>query len=150
MSYLPAGMPSPDPSPEDALFWQACREHKLLIRRCNACQKFFHPPMPSCVYCGSTDVGWQAVSGEGTVFSYTIAHHAVHKALKGHGPYNIVVVLLNDTDDVRLVSNLVDVAPTDICIGMPVSVHWEGVDNGMVLPRFRRTVLASTTHKEST
>ena len=137
MSYLPSGMPSPDPSPEDAPFWEACRNHQLLIRHCDACAHFFHPPMPSCVRCGSTNVGWKEVSGEGTVFSYTVAHHAVHKVLKGHGPYNIVVVMLNGADDVRLVSNLVDTEASDIRIGMPVTVHWEEVDNGMVVPRFR-------------
>ncbi len=142
MSYLPSGMPSPEPSPEDAPFWEACKQHKLLIQHCNACQRFYHPPMPSCAHCGSTNVGWQEVSVEGTVFSYTVAHHAVHKALKGHTPYNIVVVMLNDAGDVRLVSNLVDTAPADIYIDMPVTLHWEEVDKGMVLPRFRRATTA--------
>lgn len=138
MSYLPTGLPLPEASPEDTPFWDACRDRRLLIRRCNACSLHFHPPMPSCVHCGSINVGWNEVSGEGTVFSYTVAHHAVHKALKGHGPYNIVVVMLDGADDVRLVSNLVDTAPGDIRIGMPVSVHWEELENGAVLPRFRR------------
>lgn len=144
VSYLPAGMPSPEPSAEDAPFWEACRNHQLLIRHCNACQRFFHPPMPSCAYCGSTDVGWKEVSGEGTVFTYTVAYHAVHKALKGFGPYNVVVVLLDGADEVRLVSNLVDTEPADIRIGMPVSLHWDALDNGMVLPRFRKSTEPKT------
>ena len=86
-------------------------------------------------------MGWKEVSGEGAVFTYTVAYHAVHEALKGFGPYN-VVVLLDGADEVRLVSNLVDVAPADIRIGMPVSVHWDALDNGMVLPRFRKAVKA--------
>ena len=145
MSYLPSGTPVPEPSPEDEAFWQACKEHRLLIRHCNACQRFFHPPMPSCAHCGSTDVGWQQVSGNGTVFSYTIAHHAVHKALKGFGPYNIVVVLLDDAGDVRLVSNVVDAEPGELRIGLAVTVHWEEVEGGMVLPRFRKAVAAAAT-----
>ena len=140
MSYLPPGMPLPDPSPEDAPFWAACRERRLLIRHCEACQHFFHPPMPSCVHCGSVDVDWQEVSGEGSVFSYTVAHHAVHQALRGNDPYNIVVVGLNDAGDVRLVSNLVDAAPGEIHIGMPVSLFWDEVEGGMLLPRFRKSV----------
>ena len=139
MSYLPAGMPLPEPSPEDAPYWAACREHRLSIRHCNACQRFFHPPMPSCAHCGSTNVDWRDVAGEGTVFSYTVAYHAVHKALQGRVPYNIVVVMLNDADDVRLISNLVDVEPDAIRIGMPVTVVWETLENGMGLPRFRKS-----------
>ena len=105
--------------------------------------------MPSCAHCGSTDVGWEEVSGRGTVFSYTVAHHAVHKALKGHTPYNVVVVMLEGADDVRLVSNLVDTDPADLRIDMPVTVHWEAVEGGMVLPRFRRSDPTSLTVQEA-
>lgn len=139
MSYLPSGMPLPDPSAEDWPYWEACQQRRLVIRFCNACRQFFHPPAPSCAHCGSTDLDWKQVSGNGTVFSYTVAHHASHKILKGALPYNIVVVLLDDADDVRLVSNLVDTAAEDLRIGLPVTIHWDEVDSGRLLPRFRRT-----------
>ena len=144
MSYFPGGMPLPDPSPEDLPFWAACRERKLIIQHCNDCQGFSHPPMPSCAKCGSAKVGWREVSGNGTVFSYTVAHHAVHKALKGHGPYNVVVVMLDDAGDVRLVSNLIDTAPDEIQIGMRVTLHWDEVEGGMLLPRFRKSAASTT------
>ena len=143
MTYLPPGLPVPQPSPEDGPFWDACRQRRLSIRHCKSCQKFFHPPTPSCPHCGSVDVDWRDVSGTGTVFSYTVAHHAVHKALKGHGPYNVVVVQLDGADDVRLVSNLVDAGTDDIRIGEPVSLFWDAIENGMFLPRFRRAAQAA-------
>ncbi|HZZ01743.1 OB-fold domain-containing protein [Paraburkholderia sp.] len=84
------------------------------------------------------NLGWKEISGNGTVFTYTIGHHAVHPALKGHGPYNVSVILLDDADDVRLVSNVIAVPPEELAIGMPVTVCFEPVGNGMLLPRFRR------------
>jgi uncharacterized OB-fold protein len=129
-------MPFPHPSPEDETYWQSCRERKLVIRHCNACDTYSHPPMPTCPFCGSVDLGWRQVSGDGTVFSYTIAHHPVHAALKGHTPYNIAVVLLDGADDVRIVSNIVDAAPDEIHVGAPVKLYWDEIQDGQFLPRF--------------
>lgn len=138
MSYLPQGMPVPEPSSEDAPFWNACLEGKLLIRHCQDCQKHFHPPMPGCTHCGSTNVDWREVSGNGSIFTYTVIHHPAHSVLKGHPPYNVSVVLLDDADDVRVISNVIDVPPSELSVGMPVSVCFEDAGNGMMLPRFKR------------
>ena len=93
-------------------------------------------------------MGWREVSGKGAVFTYTIGHHAVHSSLKGHKPYNVAVVLLDDADDVRLVSNVVDVEAQDMKIGMPVSIFWDEISEGVYLPRFKKSLvqnIATTT-----
>jgi len=82
------------------------------------------------------DLGWRQVSGSGTIFSYTIAHHPVHPALKTSTPYNIVVVMLDGASDVRLVSNIIGAQPEQIRIGAPVELCWDEIDKGMFLPRF--------------
>ena len=138
--YLPDTMPQPQPSQDDAPFWSACNEGRLLIRHCNDCEQFSHPPMPTCPHCASTHMGWKEVSGNGTVYTYTISHHPTHSALKGSGAYNVAVVLLDDAGDVRLVSNVVDVAPEDMKIGLPVSVYWDAVGQGVQLPRLQARV----------
>jgi uncharacterized OB-fold protein len=38
---------------------------------------------------------------------------------------------------VRLVSNIVDVAPSDVTIGMPVHVDFSLISDGWLLPVFR-------------
>ena len=73
------------------------------------------------------------------MFSYTIAHHAVHPTLKAALPYNIAVVLLEGAGDVRLVSNIIDAAPEEMRIDMPVELVWEDLPGGMTLPRFRKS-----------
>lgn len=138
--YLPDTMPVPQPSRDDAPFWDACNESRLIIRHCTDCKRFSHPPMPSCPHCASIRMGWKEVSGNGTVYTYTISHHPTHSALKGSGAYNVAVVLLDDADDVRLVSNVVDVAPEDMKIGLSVSVYWDAVAGGFQLPRFKARI----------
>lgn len=149
MSYLPEGMPSPHATLDDAPFWQACQEQRLVIRHCESCHQFFHPPLPVCQKCGSSSLGWKPVSGRGTVYSYTVGHHAVHPSLKGHGPYNVAVVLLDDADDVRLVTNVVDAEPPTLRIGLPVAVCFEPASDGTLLPRFRCNTAHATNTPEA-
>ncbi len=138
MSYLPDGTPLPQPTPDDAPYWEFVRGRELRIQRCEACGHFRHPPMPNCPACRSGATEWAAVSGEGTVFSYTIVRHAAHAALKEALPFNVAVVMLDDAGDVRIISNVVDAAPDEIEIGMPVSLVWDATEDGGFLPRFRR------------
>lgn len=138
MLYLPEGIPEPEPGLEDAPFWEGCRAHRLLIQRCTECGRFRHPPAPFCPACRSSAREWREISGDGEVFSYTVAHHAAHAALRGAIPYNIAVVMLDGTGDVRLLSNVVDAAPEELHVGMRVRIQWEALPGGAVLPRFRK------------
>lgn len=138
MSYLPEGTPVPSPGPDDAPFWDACDRQELRIQCCADCGTFRHPPIPVCAACRSTKSTWARTSGTGTVFSYTVAHHPTHPALHGAPPYNIAVIHLDGAGDVRLVSNVVDVPPDEMRIGMRVIVVWDAIGDGHFLPRFRR------------
>lgn len=140
MSYLPEGMPIPRPTLDDAPYWEACRRGELVIRYCAACARHFHPPLPTCPRCGAFDVGWRKVSGRGTIYTWTVGHHPVHAALRGQPPYNVVAVLLDDADDVRIVSNVIDIPPEELAFGLPVEVVFEAASDGSRLPRFRRAV----------
>lgn len=136
MSYLPDGMPVPVPGPDDAPFWQACQRRELRIQRCADCGTFRHPPVPVCAHCRSPRFEWAEVPGTGTVFSYTVAAHPTHATLRGSPPYNISVVLLDEAGDVRLVTNVMDVANEDLAIGMRVRLRWDTLADGQNLPRF--------------
>lgn len=78
---------------------------------------------------------WPQMSGDGTVFSYTIAAHPTQPALRDQPPYNIAVVL-DGAGDVRLVSNIMNAPNEDIAIGMRVRLHWDKLSNGQNMPRF--------------
>lgn len=142
MAYLPAGTPLPQPTPDDLPFWEACARRELRIQRCADCGRFRHPPMPRCPDCRSPRFDWQPVDGEGEVFSFTIVRHAVHPALRDAVPFNVAVVMLDGTGDVRLVSNVVDATPEEMRIGLRVSLVWDEVPGGGALPRFRKAVPA--------
>jgi len=119
-------------------FWDACRKRELRVQRCADCGRFRQPPAPGCAACGSKLFEWPLLSGLGTVFSYTVVHHAAVPPLAAEIPYNVVVVELDGAPGARLISNLLDCAPEEITIGMRVEVAWDEVGDDLILPRFRR------------
>ena len=118
-------------------FWNACRRRELRFQRCTACGRFRHPPLYGCPSCGGTDVAWVAVGGRGTVFSYTVAHHAAVPALAAAVPYVVIVVEFADAPGVRLISNLLGGVHAEPRVGLPVELVWEDVGGDVILPRFR-------------
>ena len=49
----------------------------------------------------------------------------------------VAVIALEDSGGLRMISNLVDVDPADLEIGMPVEVVWEDMSDDLAIPRFR-------------
>ena len=135
---LLAELASVSPDANTGPFWDACRRRELRLQRCADCGRFRQPPSPGCAHCGSPRSEWPQLSGEGTVFSYTIVHHAAVPSLATDIPYNVVVVALDGAPDARLISNLLDVPPEEIAVGMRVALAWDEVRDDLVLPRFRR------------
>lgn len=145
MTYLPKETPLGQQTPDEAPFWAACQRRELRIQRCASCGLHRHPPGPVCPRCHSMASEWHLVPGTGTVFTYTVVHHAVHPVLKAAVPYNVAVILLDEADDVRLVSNVVDTRE-GLTIGQRVELVWEEVDEGRLLPRFRLLGAAGEEH----
>ncbi len=120
---------------DNRAFWQGGQQGELLITRCRECAKWFHPPAPVCPRCGSTRVGPEPVSGRGTVLSFTVNHQAWTPDLDA--PYLVVIVELDEQSGLRLVSNLVDLAPEEATIGMRVRVVFHQCED-VWLPLFER------------
>jgi uncharacterized OB-fold protein len=134
--WFPDDMPTPAASRETLAWWEAAAAHRLVVQRCTACARPRHPPGPACPACHEFTFDWMASSGRGTVYSYTVVRRAFVPSLAAHVPYVAVIVELDDVPGVRLVSNLVDVDPAAVRVGLAVQVVWEDVGPGLALPRF--------------
>lgn len=124
---------APSMSPDTRFFWDGLREHRLLLQRCTSCGTLRHPPRPMCPVCN--ELGWDTVeaTGRGTVHSFVMPQHPQFPFLD----YPYIVALVDLEEGTRLVSNLVDVAPDDVEIDMPVEVTFTEFENGLVLHQFR-------------
>jgi uncharacterized OB-fold protein len=117
-------------------FYDWCKQHELRFQRCSGCGVWRHVPREMCARCGSWRWEWVRASGRGTLFSWTVAAHAMHPAFKEQVPYAPAIVEMEE--GVRLLSEVVDCPPDDLQIGMPVEVVFDDVTPEVTLPKFRR------------
>lgn len=120
---------------DTAAFWQGGRDGQLLIHYCSPCARYFHPPAPVCPHCASFEVAPRAVSGRGTVLSYTINHQQWLPGLEV--PYVVAIVALEEQPGLQLVSNVVGCPPDQVAIDMPLRVTFLQQED-VWLPLFER------------
>jgi uncharacterized OB-fold protein/acyl dehydratase len=125
--------PRPGITRDNAFWWEGVKAGKLRIQRCGGCGTLRHPPRPMCPRCQSLD--WDTVesSGKGVVYSFVVSHYPQVPAFD----YPLAIGLIELEEGTRLVSNVIDVDPADVHVGMPVEVVFEAVDDDWTLPLFR-------------
>jgi len=117
--------PFPALTPGNEFFWTAGAEGRLRFKRCQACGLYLHPPTPICPNCLSKSIAVEDVSGRGMVVTFTVNHHAWDPAFKP--PYVIAIVEIEEAPYVRLTTNIVNCAPEDVRMEMPVEVLFHQV-----------------------
>lgn len=132
---VPLPSPAPYQSPDNKEFWAATGEGRLLLRRCDDCQSFIWYPRPFCPACGSLRTSWAQASGLGTVYTFTVVHRSVIPGFREAAPYVVAYVEL--AEGPRVMTNIVDVDPAAVSIGMPVSVVFADTGEGSALYRFK-------------
>jgi uncharacterized OB-fold protein len=113
--------------PETLEFWRAAEQGQLLVKTCEDCQRAHWYPRIVCPHCGSTRLHWTQASGRATVYAFSTARRA-------SPPYTLAYVQL--TEGPTLMTNLIELDPDDVRIGMPVSVRFRRSDEGRMMPFF--------------
>lgn len=114
-------------------FWTMSQDGRLRFLRCEACGYYIHPPTSYCPQCGGREAEPQVVSGLAVLYSFTVNHQPWDGDDR---PYVIGVVELAEQAGLRLMTNVVGVAPDDVYIGMPLEVTFEDLAP-VHLPLFR-------------
>lgn len=126
--------PLPVIDPGTKPFWDAAKEHRLSIPKCNACGKYHFYPRELCPHCHSDDLEWTDVSGKGEVYSYTIARKPAGPAYAPDVPYIIAMIALDEGP--RMLTNIVASDVETVRIGDRVQVRFEDVTPYVTLPKF--------------
>lgn len=136
---MPYPKPVPDPDDLSAEFWASARRHVLAIQRCTHCGHFEHPPVGVCQGCrhSSPSFRFEAVSGKGTITSWTVMRDSFIPAFKGDVPFVVGLVELVEQKGLRLIARLLDGADATYRLGMPVEVVFEDITDEATLPQFR-------------
>jgi uncharacterized OB-fold protein len=125
--------PLPVPDGDTKPYWDAAKEHRLVIQRCQDCQQVIFYPRSVCPHCMSDRIAWIQASGKGTIYSFTVVHRAPAQFVDG-APY--VVALIDLAEGVRMMSNVVGCTPSAVRIGAAVEVEFDDVTPEISLPKF--------------
>ncbi len=134
MADIPA-RPLPLIDAETEPFWRAAKERRLSIPRCLDCGKHHFYPRVLCPHCHSERLEWVDVSGQGTIYSFTVARKPAGPAFAAEVPY--VIALVDLADGPRMMTNIVTATPDAVRIGDLVEVLFEDIAPEVTLPKFR-------------
>jgi uncharacterized OB-fold protein len=119
----PPDRPLPALQPDTEFFWTSGSDGRLRIMRCQACHNYIHPPVPFCANCGSLKVAPEAVSGRGTVRTFTINEQQWLPGLEV--PYVIAAIELAEQAELYVFGNVIGCGVREVHGGMPVEVAFE-------------------------
>jgi uncharacterized OB-fold protein len=114
-----------------AQYWEAAKADKLVAPISPNTGKLVWPPRAFAPD-DLVDARWQELSGKGVVYTFSVLHRSSHR--KPPVPYVVAVVRLDE--GIFITTNIVRVEPAQVHIGMPVTVSFEELANGLRLPVF--------------
>ncbi|MGH1471480.1 MAG: Zn-ribbon domain-containing OB-fold protein [Cellvibrionaceae bacterium] len=98
------------------------------IQHCKSCELHIFYPRIICPHCGSNEIAWITPSGKGTVYSTSVPRGGKE------GDYNIALVDLEEGP--RMLTRVVNIAPSEVKIGMEV-ISFIGEVEGETVVLFR-------------
>jgi len=142
--YLGMTLSIADLDGDNAVYFRFCAQGDLRLQRCKACDLMRYPPGPACPWCAGNAFEWTAVSGRGTIYSYTEVRHPVLPAFRERAPYLALLVELDEQraqptehEAIRMIGNL---ATPDAALAPPELVSAAGIGSRV------RVVFASAGH----
>jgi uncharacterized OB-fold protein len=134
--------PLPDTEwPGTREYWAGAARGELCIPRCSACGRYVWYPEPRCPDCAGESLRWTAMSGRGSLFSWTIVHHAFLPQFKTKLPFVAALVALEEDVRVRIVTNLVDCGVGELRPGLALRavfrpLEFPGIERRVMAPMF--------------
>lgn len=89
---------------ESKEFWDGIAAGELRLQRCESCGRAVFYPRSLCPHCHSDRLVWTVATGEGTVYSYTVAHRGFGE-FAAQAPYTVALVDLDE--GVRMLTRIV-------------------------------------------
>ncbi len=125
--------PLPHPTEISAPYWEGLKAHEVRIQQCDRGHSLFFP-RTHCPTCGSRTLKWSKVSGEGTLYSFTVARIPTMPEFTDEMPQALAVVELRE--GVRINTTMVGVDPDALKVGMEVRAVFDERPGEVTLLRF--------------
>ncbi len=129
--------PMPVPDELTRPFWDAVKDGRLAIQRCQSCGTYYHPPVVHCYECESRRLSFENVSGRGTIYTFLRVYETNEVAFSSALPYVVAYVELVEQPWLLLMANLAGAEPSKLTVGAHVQVAFVDIGDGAMLPDFR-------------
>jgi len=119
--------PLPQVTEANREFFEGLKRREFLVPKCEACGDYNWVPYPACRSCLSENQTWTRVSGEATVYTYSVIYRGPG-AFDADVPYIVVLGELTERPRPCLVlANLVGTDPDQVRIGMPIQIAYQDI-----------------------
>ena len=120
--------PLPQMEPANQPFWDGLAQGEFRVPRCTGCGHYNWVPFPACRSCLSEAQEWTAVSGDASVWSFSVVHRG-RGAFDDDVPYAVVLAkLAEEPRGCIVLGNTVGIDPADLYIGMPLRIVFEAIE----------------------
>lgn len=117
MADIPA-IPTIFPTPTTQPYWDGLRAHKVRLQYSPSADEWVFYPRVLAPRTLADDLEWREIAGLGLLYAFTIARHPTAPAWRNRLPQLLAVVQLDEGP--RLTTEMVNVAPEDLRVGMRV------------------------------
>jgi uncharacterized OB-fold protein len=126
----------PTPEGDTYEFWEAAKDGRLLIRRCEECGAFSYYPRPFCPECWSERVVWHEASGRATLYTWSVIYSNDMPPFRERIPY--VAAIVDLAEGPRMMTNVVDCPFGELEVGMDLRVRFDAISDEFTIPVFVR------------
>lgn len=126
--------PLPRPTALSQPWWDGLAAHEVRLQQCAGCSGWVFFPRGHCPHCGGRQLDWKAVSGQGTLYTYTVARVPTLPEFTDELPQLLAVVALDEGP--HLNTTLVGVAPESLHVGMRVRPVFDDRPGAVTLLRY--------------
>ena len=119
--------PLPEPTPVSRPFWDGLRRHRILVQYSPSSGSYVFYPRTLAPGTLADDLEWREIDGAGTLYTFTVARRPTGPPWTDAVPQLLAVVQWDVGP--KISTELVDVDPADIVIGMRVRPVFCDIDD---------------------
>jgi uncharacterized OB-fold protein len=117
------------PISKTSKFWDGLKEGKIYATRCENCGKLHFPPVADCGDCGSSNMKWVELDGEGKIVTFT---QVVVKPASFSEEPTYIVAIARLTEGVKVLAWLTGIEREDVRVGLKVRLVVRITSDGRV------------------
>jgi len=130
-----ADAPAPEPTPVSQPFWDGLARRRILVQYSPSLQRYVFYPRTLAPGSLADDLEWREIAGAATLYTFTIARRPTGPPWADALPQLLAVVQWDVGP--KFSTELVDVDPDDIRIGMRVEPVFSDLEGGVTLLKYR-------------